>query len=99
METRYVWVTTRRLKESGTLHDFERAWRPQRHPEGMERAFAYWSADGLEVMGVSFWDSKEFCDRWLGSEDERRRREAMAPFVAEESEAFYEGRELRIPGE
>jgi heme-degrading monooxygenase HmoA len=96
MEKRYVWVTTRRLKP-GTLDDFERAWRPQQRPEGMERAFAYWSLDGSEVMGVSFWDSQGSCDRWRDSEAEGRRREAMAPFVVEETEAFYEGRELGLP--
>jgi heme-degrading monooxygenase HmoA len=96
METRYVWVTTRRL-QPGTLDDFERAWRPEQRPEGMERAFAYWSADGREVMGVSFWDSQQSCDRWCASEDEARRRQAMAPYVEEETEAFYEGRELRLP--
>lgn len=96
MDTNYVWVTTRRL-DSGTLDDFERAWQPEARPEGMERAFAYWSTDGSEVMGVSFWDSKASCDRWRESDEEARRREAMAPFVTEETEAFYEGRELGMP--
>ena len=96
MERRYVWVTTRRVKP-GTLEDFERAWRPEQHPEGMERAFAYWSTDGREVMGVSFWESKATCDRWRASDAEARRRQAMAPYVEEESEAFYEGGELTIP--
>ena len=96
MEERYVWVTTRRLKP-GTLDDFEHAWRPEQRPEGMERAFAYWSEDGREVMGVSFWESQDTCDRWRASEDEARRRQAMAPYVEEESEAFYMGRELGLP--
>jgi heme-degrading monooxygenase HmoA len=97
METRYVWVTTRRLKP-GTLEDFERAWRPEQRPEGLERAFAYWSSDDPEVIGVSFWVSQEACDRWRTGEAEARRREAMAPYVEEEREAFYEGRELGLPG-
>jgi heme-degrading monooxygenase HmoA len=96
MEERYVWATTRRLSP-GTLDQFLRAWRPERHPEGMERAFAYWSEDGGEVTGVSFWDSEESCGRWRASEVEARRRQAMAPYVEDESEAFYKGRELRVP--
>jgi hypothetical protein len=31
------------------------------------------------------------------SDAEARRREAMAPFVVEEREAFYRGRELIVP--
>ena len=96
MEERYVWVTTRRLPPA-TLEEFLRAWRPERHPEGMEKAFAYWSQDGREVTGVSFWDSKESCDRWRASEAEARRGQAMASYVQDESEAFYKGRELRVP--
>lgn len=96
MEEHFVWTTTRRIKP-GTLEEFERAWRPGAHPDGMSRAFAYWSEDGLEVTGVSFWDSREACDSWRQSDAEQRRREAMAPFVVEEREAFLRGGELSIP--
>ena len=63
----------------------------------MIRAFAYWSQDEREVVGVSFWDSKESCDRWRGSEAEAQRREAMSAYVEQESESFYTGRELQVP--
>ncbi|GAB3848937.1 hypothetical protein GCM10027610_071280 [Dactylosporangium cerinum] len=96
MDEHFVWMTTRRIK-AGTLADFERMWRPSQHPEGMRRAYAYWSDDGLEVVGVSFWDSRESCDAWRVSEVEANRREAMAPYVVEEREAFYRGRELAVP--
>jgi hypothetical protein len=46
-------MTTRQIKP-GTLTDFERAWRPDAHPENMLRAYAYWSAHELEIIGVSF---------------------------------------------
>ncbi len=95
-DERYVWVTTRRLMP-GTLDDFERAWRPERHPDGMLRAFAYWSDDQREVVGVSFWDSKETCDGWRASDAEAHRREAMSAYVEAESETFYTGRELHVP--
>jgi heme-degrading monooxygenase HmoA len=49
------------------------------------------------VIGVSFWDSRESCDAWRASEAETRRRAAMAPYVVEEQEAFYRGRELAVP--
>ena len=96
MADRFVWMTTRRLKP-GTLADFERAWRPDPYPEGLRQAFAFWSADGQEVTGVSMWDSQEACDAWRGSGAEARRREAMAPYVVEEQETFYYGRELARP--
>jgi len=96
MEEHFVWMTTRRIKP-GTLADFEHAWRPERAPQGMRRAYAYWSENGQEVVGVSFWDSKESCDAWRASDTETRRRAAMAPFVVEEREAFYRGRELSMP--
>jgi heme-degrading monooxygenase HmoA len=96
MDEHFVWMTTRRIKP-GALADFERAWRPSQHPEGMRRAYAYWSDDGLEVIGVSFWNSRESCDAWRASEAEENRREAMAPYVVEEREAFYRGRELAVP--
>ncbi|MER6385783.1 hypothetical protein [Streptomyces sp. NPDC001250] len=96
MEEQFVWVTTRRIRP-GTLEDFEKAWRPAGHPQGMRRAFAYWSEDGQEITGVSFWDSKEACDSWRASESEAQRRTAMAPYVVEEGEGFYRGRELGIP--
>lgn len=97
MEEHFVWVTTRRI-QPGTLEDVERAWRPATRPQGMRRAFAYWSEDGDEITGVSFWDSKEACDSWRASEPELRRRAAMAPYVVAELEDFYRGRELGIPG-
>lgn len=96
MDEHFVWVTTRRIKP-GTLEDFEKAWRPAAHPEGMHKAFAYWSGDGQEIVGVSFWESKEACDSWRASDAEKQRRAGMAPYVVEEREDFYRGGELSIP--
>jgi len=96
MEEHFVWMTTRRIKP-GALTEFERAWRPDTHPEGMLRAYAYWSDDGQYIIGVAFWSSKESCDVWKASEAEARRRQAMARYVLYEQEAFYRGRELTVP--
>jgi heme-degrading monooxygenase HmoA len=96
MEEHFVWMTTRRIKP-GTLAQFEGAWRLDTHPEGMLRAYAYWSDDEQQVIGVSFWASKESCDAWRASTAEARRCEAMAPHVLDEQEAFYRGRELIVP--
>lgn len=96
MEEHIVWVTTRQIRP-GTLTDFERSWRPGTHPEDMLRAFAYWSEDEQEVVGVSFWASRESCEAWRASDAEAHRREAMAPYVLTEQEAFYRGRELIVP--
>jgi heme-degrading monooxygenase HmoA len=96
MEEHFVWMTTRRIKP-GTLADFERAWRPDTHPAGMLRAYAYWTEDEREIVGISFWVSKESCDDWRASESAARRREAMAAYIVEEQEAFYRGRELAVP--
>ena len=96
MEEHFVWVTTRRITP-GTLTEFERAWRPDRHPEGMLTAYAYWSDDEQQIIGVSFWASRQSCDAWRASDAEARRRAAMAPYVLDEDEAFYRGRELLVP--
>ncbi|SDL07827.1 hypothetical protein SAMN05421874_11588 [Nonomuraea maritima] len=96
MREQFIWVTTRRIRP-GTLEEFERAWRPEPCPQGLRQAYAYWSEDGQEITGVSFWDSKEDCDAWRNSDSEMRRREAMEPYVVEEKEGFYRGRELAIP--
>ncbi|PZG22089.1 hypothetical protein [Nonomuraea aridisoli] len=96
MREQFVWVTTRRIRP-GTLEEFERAWRPDPYPRGLRQAYAYWSEDGQEITGVSFWDSKEDCDAWRTSEGEAHRREVMAPYVVEEREGFYRGRELAVP--
>ncbi|MFE9169818.1 antibiotic biosynthesis monooxygenase [Streptomyces kebangsaanensis] len=96
MEEHFVWVTTRRLRP-GALEEFERAWRPAPYPQGLLRSYAYWSDDGQEVTGVSFWASREACDAWRGSGPETQRRAAMAPYVVEEREGFYHGRELAVP--
>jgi hypothetical protein len=53
MEEHFAWMTTRRIKP-GTLTRFERAWRPDTHPDGMLRAYAYWSEDEQQILGVSF---------------------------------------------
>jgi len=98
MQEHFVWMTTRRIRQ-GTLAEFERAWRPDPYPQGLRSAYAYWSEDGQEVVGVSFWESKESCDAWRASDAEAHRREAMAPWVVEEREAFYRGRELSAPAE
>src|SRR5260221_2791598 len=80
MEEHFVWTTTRQIKP-GTLAGFERAWRPDTHPEGMLRAYAYWSQDEREIVGVSFWVSRESCDAWRASDAQGRPREAMAGYV------------------
>jgi hypothetical protein len=92
----YVWITTRTLKP-GTREEFSRAWRPSEFPDGMLRSYEYYSPDGGEVVGISIWDSPESRDGYRLSEVESKRREAMAPFVLEESSGFYSGRELKIP--
>jgi heme-degrading monooxygenase HmoA len=97
MEEHFVWMTTRQIP-AGMLTDFERAWRPDAHPEGMLRAYAYWSEDEREIIGVSFWSSQRACEEWRISGSEARRREAMAPYILSEQEAFYRGRELHVPG-
>lgn len=96
VEEHFVWVTTRRV-QPGALKEFGRAWRPDPYPQGLRHAYAYWSEDGQEITGVSFWESKEACDSWRASEPETRRRAAMAPYVVEEREGFYRGRELGVP--
>ncbi|HKA94841.1 MAG TPA: hypothetical protein VKD66_01140 [Streptosporangiaceae bacterium] len=96
MEEHFVWMTTRRIKP-GTLIEFERAWRPDTHPDGMLRAYAYWSEDGQQIIGVSSWASQQACEAWRASESEARRRAAMAPYILDEQEAFYRGRELVVP--
>lgn len=93
----FVWMTTRKI-QAGALDEFEHVWQPNPYPEGLARAYAYWSEDGQEIVGVSFWDSKESCDAWRNSDAENRRRQAMEPYVLEAEEAFYRGRELGIPG-
>ena len=50
IEDHFVWMTTRRIKP-GRLTEFERAWGP--HPEGMLTAYAYWSDDQQQIVGVS----------------------------------------------
>ena len=96
MEEHFVWMTTRQIRP-GSLADFVRVWRPTPHPEGMLGAHAFWSEDENEIVGVSFWASKESCEAWRASEAEARRRAAMAPYVLGEQEAFYRGRELVVP--
>ena len=70
MEENFVWMTTRRIKP-GTLADFKRTWRPERHPDGMLHAYAYWSDDEQEIIAVSSWDSREACETWRASWEER----------------------------
>lgn len=93
----YVWITTRRLKP-GKREEFSRAWKPREFPEGMLRAYECYAPDGSEVVGISIWDSPESRDRFRLSETEKERRQAMEPFVVDESSGFYVGRELTIPG-
>jgi hypothetical protein len=50
-EEHVVWMTTRQLMP-GTLADFERAWRPDTHPEGMLRAYASSPTDGRKSSGL-----------------------------------------------
>jgi hypothetical protein len=95
-ETTHVWITTRRLRP-GTREEFSRSWRPSEFPEGMLRAYECYSADESEVVGISIWDSPESRERYRLSEIEKERRQAMAPYVLEESAGFYTGRELKIP--
>lgn len=95
-DTAHVWITTRKLKP-GTREKFSTSWRPSAFPEGMLRAYECYSADGTEVVGISIWDSPASRDRYRLSDVETERRQAMAPYVLEESSGFYSGRELKIP--
>jgi hypothetical protein len=97
LDRTYVWITTRRLKPGTTREQFSAAWRPSEPPEGMLRAYECYSDDGSEVVGISIWDSPQSRDRYRLSAIESKRRQAMAPFVVEESSGFYVGRELKIP--
>ena len=92
-----MWMTTRRIKP-GTLADFARNWRPERHPDGMLHAYAYGSDDEQEIIEVSSWVSQECCDTWRASWEETRRRTAIAPYVLSAQGGFYRGRELIVPG-
>ena len=96
MEDNLVWMTTRRIKP-GTLADFARNWRPERHPDGMLHAYAYWSDDEQEIIEVSSWVSRDSCDMWRASWEETRRRAAIAPYILSEQEGFYRGHELIVP--
>ncbi len=95
-DTTHVWITTRKLQR-GAREEFSRSWRPSEFPAGMLRAYECYSADGTEVVGISIWDSPESRDRYRVSAVENERRQAMAPFVLEETSGFYSGRELKIP--
>jgi heme-degrading monooxygenase HmoA len=92
----YVWITTRRLKP-GVREEFSRSWRPAEFPPGMLRAYECYSADETEVVGISIWDSPESREAYRLSDVESRRRNAMAPYVVEETAGFYTGRELKMP--
>lgn len=96
-EQMYVWVTTRRLKP-GSRAQFSRSWRPREFPQGMLRAYEWYSLDGNEVVGVSIWESPEARESYRLSKVESERRKAMEPFVLDEHSGFYVGRELKIPG-
>ena len=96
LDRAYVWITTRRLKP-GAREEFSRAWRPTDFPDGMLRAYECYSADGNEVVGISIWDSPESREAYRLSDVESKRRQAMAPYVVEETAGFYTGRELKIP--
>lgn len=98
MDELYAWITWRRI-EPGAREEFARAWRPSKFPEGMLRAFEYYSDDRREVVGISIWDSSESREQYRLSDVETERRRAMAPFVVEERSGFYIGRELKIPRE
>ena len=95
-DTPHVWITTRKLKP-GTREEFSRSWRPSEFPAGMLRAYECYSADDAEVVGISIWDSSASRERYRRSEVETERRQAMAPYVLEETSGFYAGRELKIP--
>jgi hypothetical protein len=70
----FVWMITRKIR-AGALDDFERVWQPNPYPEGLARAYACWSEDGQEIIGVSFWDSKGIMRRLA----RLRGREAAPP--------------------
>src|SRR5256885_12758906 len=89
-------MTTRKIKP-GTLTDFERAWRPDTHPEGMLRAYAYWSKDEREIIGVSFWASAESCEAWRAPGAPGRRPQAEAALTLGGDEGLFRGRRPLLP--
>lgn len=91
-----VWITIRTIAPD-SLEAFREAWRPERFPAGMLRAYECDAPEINEIVGIAIWDSLESCETYRLSEVEADRREAMAPFVESESSSVYVGRELGIP--
>ena len=96
LDQTFIWITTRRLKP-GTRDAFREAWRPREFPEGMLRAYECDAVGDDEFVGISVWESAEARERYLRSDVEQQRRNAMAPFILEQSSGVYTGRELTIP--
>ena len=97
-EELYAWITWRRIRQA-SREEFSKAWKPKEFPQGMLRAWEYYSPDGNEIVGLSLWDSRESREAYRLSEVETERRRAMAPFIEDERSGFYIGRELTIPRE
>ncbi len=63
----YVWITYRRIRP-GSREEFERSWEPADFPGGLLRADAWYSDDGEEIVGVSFWESREAIRAFAGDD-------------------------------
>jgi heme-degrading monooxygenase HmoA len=63
----------------------------------MLRAYECYSEERSEVVGISWWESREARERYRLSEVEAQRQRAMSPFIEAESSGLYVGRELEIP--
>ncbi|SFY34596.1 hypothetical protein OH786_18425 [Streptomyces atratus] len=50
----------------------------------------------VPVAAVKSGQNGEACDSWRASAPETQRREAMTPYIVEEQECFYHGRELGV---
>jgi len=88
MEEHFARMTTRQIKP-GALADFERAWRPGTHPEGMRNGLRTKGKSSGLVLGVQGVVRKV---AGLGRGGAPTCGDGC-PLLAEQ-EAFYRGREL-----
>jgi hypothetical protein len=80
---------------------FKKDWRVAQgaRPASLQKAYFLRDAkDPNRMIGISLWESKASCERYMASTGETKRKKAMSPHVLEvEWERFFDVTEVPAP--
>lgn len=97
----FIWITARTI-HAGKEDEFREAWQgfleAGNIPGLVEVQYARQVDDPRKVLGISYWKSRQDCERYRSSQVESDRTKRMNAMVESvDFSTFYESEEIALP--